>query len=313
MFNVKVLSALLLAGATLSASPAFADDAKTYNVFVQNNFSSSSSDTQGRIAAGGNVTLSGYSVGSGLNSSSNGTNTLVVGGTLNFTNGSVAYGNILAGSVAKAPTVNHGTVTIGGVDLSSEYARMVTISNDLAGMASNGTTVAQYGGLTLTGTSNTLNIFTINASALSNSGYLNMTIPTASSALINVIGSSANWKGGLSIDGSPNLSYADNIIWNFTDATSLSMSNIGVIGTVLAPLADVTFNNGQLNGTLVAKSSSGSGEFHNYSYSGTLLDGHYNTGVIATPEPATWAMSILGFGLAGGVLRRRRRMAALAA
>ena len=35
-------------------------------------------------------------------------------------------------------------------------------------------------------------------------------------------------------------------------------------------------------------------------------------GVSAVPEPATWAMMITGFGLAGGALRRRRHAAALA-
>jgi hypothetical protein len=30
-------------------------------------------------------------------------------------------------------------------------------------------------------------------------------------------------------------------------------------------------------------------------------------GLSAVPEPATWAMMILGFGLVGGVMRRRQR------
>lgn len=299
----------MLSGAALCANPALADEAKTYNVFVQNDFTSSSSDTQGRIAAGGNVTLSGYSVASGLDKSANGTTTLVVGKTLNFGNGSVNYGNVVAGSVTRTPTVNNGTVTTGSVDLATEFARMVTASSDLASMINNGSTVAQYGGLTLTGTNSTLNIFTINASDLSKSGYLNMTIPTASSVLVNIVGGNATWKGGLSINGSSNMSYADNILWNFTDASSLSINGIGVIGSVLAPYADVAFNNGQLNGTLIAKSASGNGEFHNYSYTSGLLDGHTPAGAISTPEPATWALTILGVGFAGGALRRRRRAA----
>ncbi|MEH3122164.1 MAG: PEPxxWA-CTERM sorting domain-containing protein [Sphingomonas phyllosphaerae] len=42
--------------------------------------------------------------------------------------------------------------------------------------------------------------------------------------------------------------------------------------------------------------------------SGTLLSNPYTAGggAGAVPEPATWAMMILGFGLVGGALRRRR-------
>ena len=40
----------------------------------------------------------------------------------------------------------------------------------------------------------------------------------------------------------------------------------------------------------------------------------YSTGSIpsAVPEPATWAMMIVGFGLAGAAMRRRREAPALA-
>jgi hypothetical protein len=37
-----------------------------------------------------------------------------------------------------------------------------------------------------------------------------------------------------------------------------------------------------------------------------------NFGGVAVPEPATWALMLSGFGLAGGMLRARRRKAALA-
>ena len=48
---------------------------------------------------------------------------------------------------------------------------------------------------------------------------------------------------------------------------------------------------------------------------GVDLDNISVTGNLASavPEPATWAMMITGFGLAGGAIRSRRRMAAVAA
>ncbi|RSU53175.1 hypothetical protein BRX43_03910 [Sphingomonas sp. S-NIH.Pt15_0812] len=38
-----------------------------------------------------------------------------------------------------------------------------------------------------------------------------------------------------------------------------------------------------------------------------------NFSASALPEPASWVMMILGFGLAGGMLRRRRALVALTA
>ena len=49
---------------------------------------------------------------------------------------------------------------------------------------------------------------------------------------------------------------------------------------------------------------SGVGPNNAASYSGNL-----NLSTVAVPEPATWGMMILGFGLAGGALRRSRTLA----
>lgn len=49
-------------------------------------------------------------------------------------------------------------------------------------------------------------------------------------------------------------------------------------------------------------------------FEGQTLGGsavNYSYSLSAVPEPATWAMLICGFGLAGGVLRRAREQAAL--
>ena len=70
-------------------------------------------------------------------------------------------------------------------------------------------------------------------------------------------------------------------------------------GSILAPLAAVT-NNTQINGTLVAGSFTQGGEVHMKNFGG-LIPG--------IPEPASWALMIMGFGGAGAVLRRRRVLA----
>ena len=86
----------------------------------------------------------------------------------------------------------------------------------------------------------------------------------ASSLIINVSGSSvtnsANDESGTTDAG--------NIIWNFYNATTVSLgTQIG--GTVLAPGATVS-NANQIDGALVAKTFNGGGELHDYPFVGNL-------------------------------------------
>jgi choice-of-anchor A domain-containing protein len=73
-----------------------------FNVLTFGDFHSSS-DVEGKLAVGGNAFLSSFSVASHLNASANGTDTLVVGGNLNYTGGSVAYGNLACGGAFAGP------------------------------------------------------------------------------------------------------------------------------------------------------------------------------------------------------------------
>lgn len=301
MPTIKLAVLAALCG-LIAFSPARADSAKDYNLFVLGDWASQYSDVQGRAAAGGNVTLNGYSVGSSLSSSASGTNTLVVGGNLNFSNGSVSQGNVAVGGTASGGvTVSNGTTTTGstgGLDFAAESTRLQTLSDTLATYATTGTTTYQYGTLTLTGTSSGLNVFTISGSDLSSANSISISTPTGSQVLINVTGTTDSLSNlGISLSGVVQTM----VLYNFYEATSLSISGVSVLGTILAPDAAVSFNNGNINGTLIAGTFSGNGELHNYLYQGTLLD---NVSVV--PEPSGWVMMIGGFGLIGGMLRRAK-------
>jgi len=104
-------------------------------------------------------------------------------------------------------------------------------------------------------------------------------------------------------------------VWEYSSATGTSLSWIfNVIPTTrdfyTAPdWYEIAY--GVPNGTLVYEETRAENAFISlyavavddsdiaYSYSITLLDG-------AVPEPATWAMMIIGFGATGALLRRRR-------
>ena len=71
-----------------------------FNVLTFGDFTAPSSDVEGRLYAGGNVSLNSYSVGDKLQGGLVGGDTLVVGGDLSFSNGRVYSGNISVGGSA---------------------------------------------------------------------------------------------------------------------------------------------------------------------------------------------------------------------
>jgi choice-of-anchor A domain-containing protein len=92
------------------------------------------------------------------------------------------------------------------------------------------------------------------------------------------------------------------ILFNFAGSSPLEISSTGVVGSILAPNSAVHFNNGSLNGTLVAGSLSGGGESHAYRFLGNLP-----SPPPVVPEPSS--IVLLGCGLAFGsvyALRQRR-------
>ncbi|SNS52295.1 PEP-CTERM protein-sorting domain-containing protein/choice-of-anchor A domain-containing protein [Sphingomonas laterariae] len=294
-------AATAMIGAT--AAQAALVDLTGYNAFVLGSYTGFNSDVEGRLAAGGSVSLTNYAVGSALGSAANGTNSLIAGGGLAATNGQLFNGNavVAGGSSLTSFNIANGTLSNGPspIDFTAQGVSINALADQLGTLGVNGSTVAQWGGVTLTGAQSGLNIFTLDASVLSGANNFTIIAPTGSQVLVNVTGGAASLQNmGFNLNGVA----ASNVLLNFYEAGSLSMNGIGIHGSVLAPGAAVNFNNGQLNGLLVAGSFYGSGELHNKGYTGGLLTS--NTAPV--PEPASWAMMIAGFGLIGTAIRRAR-------
>jgi choice-of-anchor A domain-containing protein len=301
-----------MAAAILTPLAAHADTAKDYNLFVLGDMNVHSSDTEGRVAVKGNASMSSYSVGDKASAS---TVNLVVGGNLTAHGGSTKGTTIVSGSTnyqnwATTGLQPHGTAV--PVDFAAEVTRMNWLTDYLADLTPTGTAVIPpWGGqYTLNGTTAGLNVFDISGATLANTNTFTINLTPGSTILINVDGTADSFSNaGIFINGGN----ASNVLWNFSDATTLSFAGISILGSVLAPNAKYLGGWGQLNGELIVKDFTderGATQINNENpFSGNLLGlapPPAARGVAAIPEPATWAMMIGGFGMVGAMLRRRR-------
>ncbi|MHC5544622.1 choice-of-anchor A family protein, partial [Singulisphaera rosea] len=266
--------------------------AQDYNLFILGDANNTNTDSQGRVAVGGNATFSSYSVASSLSSPA--ANALVVGGSVSYTNGTVS-GDLHYGTTKSLSGVNvTGTTTNDTpINFNTAATQLTALSNSLSQLGSNGTVTQGNLGLTLTGTSSTQNVFNLTAAqfASANSNGLNIVSPNGSTVIINVAGTSAslaNFQMYVNGSSSEANSQINNILFNFKEATSITNSNVAIYGSVLAPNADLNFGYSHIDGTLIGKSLTDSHvETHNYPFGGNVV----------VPEPSSIALaSILGLG-----------------
>ncbi len=307
LFGWEKLAATLAATVALSlstaANAATLGPAADYNVFVLEDFNQQRTDIEGKLAAGGNLTFTGgFSVGSKL--SPNSGNVLVAGEDLFLRNGQINNGNAVYGGTANVSGVGipGGTLSKRSpIDFAVVGEELRGLSAVLSSITANGNTnVAPWGGITLTGTDPVRNVFNLTASALASATGFNINAPEDATVVVNISGTSGTLSNfGFNITGTDK----QKVVYNFFEATSLSASSIGIEGSILAPLADFQFNNGQINGQLIAKSLTGTGESHNVLFNGDLPE-ELDSQISKVPEPATLAG--LGLVAAVGILARRQ-------
>jgi choice-of-anchor A domain-containing protein len=300
----KLRGAVLAASTLASFACSGSAQATNYNVLVFGDFTNTNADVEGALAAGGNINLSSFAVGSALGNSANGENTLVAGKSITFNNGQLDHGNAVAGTAVSGNFNDaHGSKIVGNaMDFAAAKRLYDGYSTTAAAMAVTGTTTYyNWGGLFLTGTQSGRNVFDVDGSTIGVLNTLNLSIPTDSYAVINWTGSTASFANmGFNVNGVD----SSQILFNFPDATSLTLTGVGFDGSILAPSANVKFSNGQMNGQLIAQSlfGTGGGEFHNKPLN---VDAFFPSSASeATPEPESWALMILGFGAIGAALRR---------
>jgi len=133
------------------------------------------------------------------------------------------------------------------------------------------------------------------------------TLTTASASVVNVLNGGANsgvyWNVGSSATLGTTTAFAGNILAD--QSITLNTGATILCGRAIALNAAVTMDGNTISNNCVGAGALGSGrtDFGSLGFSGS-------GGGAAVPEPASWALMIGGFGMAGAALRRRRAMVA---
>jgi choice-of-anchor A domain-containing protein len=238
--------------------------ASFFNLFVLGDVQHVSTDTQGRVAVGGDAYFDHYSIAEKiLPQTGDYPYSLVVGGNLTFSNGTiysgaVAYGGY-CGMSSDDAVVYEGTYNQRPIDFVSVAQDLSARSASLAALKVNGQTVLGDKEITLTGGAADFAVFSIQAADLARVTFLKFEVPAGATVIVQVVGQTASLhQFGFDLGGAS----ADHILFHFPQATRLSLNHVGIQGSVFAPLADVDFTEGVIHGQLIAHSLKGNGQMN---------------------------------------------------
>lgn len=314
---------------------------RDYNVITSGNLNLTNTHTDGGVAVGGNLNLSGNNVlvmhGQNVGTSP----TLYLNGQLNMSgnsylnngyvyapnlNGSTTYTGGGQRSLNNGGTLSYNTSHTNsyvdprnapgpsGWNLTSTLSQLAVVSNSLAAASPTGTVNFSNNSIHLsTSLTSGVAVFELDASQIAGLTNTNIQIDVPSNMVYvinvrNADGSTLFGGGGNNMNAGQN---NDQLLWNIIADSNPNTSttvNLGTnfYGSVLAPMIDLTNGSGEqnyVNGQIVAASYTHNGaEVHMTNWS---FDGSM-IGFTPVPEPATWGLMGVA-GCAGLMLCRRPR------
>ncbi|WP_082548232.1 choice-of-anchor A family protein [Massilia sp. Root335] len=283
------------------------------NLYAIHDFTAPSSDVEGAVVAGGNVTISSYSINHN-NKDAFGTDgyALVAGGNLALQGGSIENGKAYVGGTSAltwAATPDMSTNNPVDFKATSNYYKGV--ADALSDLDPTGSVTRLWSGVKVTGNgSGGVDVFDVSSDLFANSSSwtLEQLVP-GQTLVFNVSGGAGTFNnGGISFE--PLAGY--NVLFNFYEATSIDVR--GVIGSVLAPYATQTANWGVINGNVIVDTWSSTVQVNSNHYfnavdiAGLKTGPNDNDTPAHVPEPGSVALVLAGLA-AAGMARRKRRQA----
>lgn len=201
------------------------------------------------------------------------------GGTIDYSNGQLFCGNLLASADAEilsAPSFGGGSVKVGdvtelsGIDFEEAGRELLDESETLCSAVEDGEAtdaeVDSSGGITLTATGATVEMFSVRArdlSAATGVRFVGFEGQSINEVIINVMREADDSEASLVLSNfAVDLGSVPvrSVLWNICGGTDLVVIQaVGLPGALLAAGADVTLQNGQVTGQVVARTMRGSG------------------------------------------------------
>ncbi len=283
------------------------------NLYAIHDFAATSSDVEGGVVAGGNVTISSYSINhNGKNAFGTDGYALVAGGNLSLKGGSIENGKAyVGGSSSLTWAATPQMAASNPVDFKGAAGYYKGVADALSDLDATGAVTRLWSGVQVTGSGKGgVDIFNVSSDLFANSSSwtLDKLVP-GETLVFNVSGSAGTFNNG-GISFQPLAGY--NVLFNFYEAQTIDVR--GVIGSVLAPYATQTANWGVINGNVVVDTWSSTVQVNSNHYfnpvdiAGLKLQTGGDAASAHVPEPGSIALVLAGL-VGVGVARKKRRSA----
>eukprot|EP01099_Mayorella_cantabrigiensis_P004893 TRINITY_DN3773_c0_g1_i3.p1 TRINITY_DN3773_c0_g1~~TRINITY_DN3773_c0_g1_i3.p1 ORF type:complete len:339 (-),score=40.84 TRINITY_DN3773_c0_g1_i3:78-1094(-) len=254
--------------------------ATRFNAVFLGDFYAVSSDVEGSLAVSGNVNITSYTIGLKLSCTTPALENAIAGGSFSWGGGDLKTGTLVYGTTVNVPqTVGWGCQS--GVQVpraQKDYTSFFNgLKNDLQStstylksLTATGVSQKIYSTLYFNLTSANVNVINTDCATMASVSTYWMVGSNTGTVIVNVLGTGSCQlvNGGWQ----PNGWNFNNTIWNFPEATSLTLASVS--GTVLAPFADINLGAdnswGAVNGHVFGKNWRGSVQINYYPFNGCI-------------------------------------------